>query len=150
MKEEYQQQLIEDSVHIDDELGQAVARLAFMSDPGENVTDNENIAVKRLNNVCRKYGNSSEVCSMITKGFQKLIDRKHILCEKDLNMEEKQMLESKFSYTIPWDINFKQESLSTPARPTFDASSRTPGGGSLNDYLAKGRTDLVNLFKLTI
>ena len=34
MKEEYQQQIIEDSVRIDDDLGQAVGRLAFVSDPG--------------------------------------------------------------------------------------------------------------------
>ena len=150
MKEEYQQQLIEDSVRIDEDLGRAVAKLAFLSDPEDSITDNEHMAVKRLQSVCRKYAGNPEVCSMISRGFQKLIDRGHVLCLDDLNAEDKQLLDSQYSYTIPWDIAFKQESSSTPARPTFDASSRTSGGGSLNDYLAKGRTDLVNLFKMVL
>jgi len=65
-------------------LGQAVARLAFTSDPEDNITDNESIAIKRLNNVCRKYQGDPSVCSMITKGFQKLIDRGHIIPYNDV------------------------------------------------------------------
>ena len=40
--------------------------------------------------------------------------------------------------------------MSTPARPVFDASSKTSGGGSLNDNLCKGKTDLVNLFSMVL
>ena len=150
MKEEYQQQIIEDSVRIDDELGRAVARLAFTSDPSENITDNEYIAVKRLKNVCTKYANNSKVREMISKGFQKLVDRKHILLYEDLSAGDQDMLNEEPSYHIPWDIAFKEDSFSTPARPVFDASSKTSGGGSLNDNLAKGKTCLVNLFGMVM
>ena len=50
MKEEFQQQVIEKSVTIDEGRGKAVARLAFLTDPAENLQDNEYIAIKRLKN----------------------------------------------------------------------------------------------------
>ena len=150
MKEEFQQQVIQESVKIDDDLGRAVARLAFTSDPTENLSNNEHIAIRRLKDVCRKYGQDPVVSSMISKGFKKLLDRGHIVLYENLNDEEKKLVDLEPSYTIPWDINFKQESYSTPCRPTFDASSKTPGGCSLNDNLAKGRTDLVNLFSMVM
>ena len=65
-------------------------------------------------------------------------------------MADKVMVDDGLSYTIPWDINFKEGSMSTPARPTFDASSKTSGGCSLNDNLARGRTDLVSLFSMVM
>ena len=61
MKEEFQQQIIEQSVKIDENIGQAVARLAFLSDPSESLTNNENIAVRRLKEVCRKYGGKPDI-----------------------------------------------------------------------------------------
>ena len=86
----------------------------------------------------------------ISKGFQKLIDKGHIVVYDDLSEEDKQLVDSEPGYVIPWDVGFKMESLSTPARPVFDASSKTPGGASLNDNLAKGKTDLVNLFAMVL
>ena len=150
MREEFQQNIIEESVTIDENLGQAVARLAFLSDPSENIVNNEHIAVRRLNNVCSKYGKSPEVASKISKGFQKLVDKGHILLYDDLSAEDKKLVDSEPIYVIPWDVGFKSDSLSTPARPVFDASSKTSGGGSLNDNLCKGRTDLVNLFSMVL
>ena len=150
MKEEYQQQIIEDSVRIDDDLGQAVGRLAFVSDPSENIINNENIAVRRLKNVCKKYANNSAVKEMISKGFKKLVDRGHILMYEDLSVPEQEMFEEETSYFIPWDVSFKEDSFSTPARPVFDASSKTAAGGSLNDNLAKGKTNLVDLFGMVM
>ena len=54
------------------------------------------------------------------------------------------------TYTIPWDVGFKESSLSTPARPTFDASSKTSGGYSLNDCLAKGDASLIDLVSMVL
>ena len=53
------------------------------------------------------------------------------------------------SYDIPWDIAFSG-SISTPARPTFNASKNTPGGTNLNDTLAKGIPNLVNLLHMAL
>ena len=41
-------------------------------------------------------------------------------------------------------------SLSTPVRCTFDASSKTPGGTSLNQILAKGDADLASLLEMML
>ena len=40
--------------------------------------------------------------------------------------------------------------MSTPARPVFDASSRTPGGESLNNLLPKGVPDIVRLLDMVL
>ena len=40
--------------------------------------------------------------------------------------------------------------MSTPARSTFDASSKTPGGTSLNQILAKGDADLASLLEMML
>ena len=150
MKEEFEQQVIEESVTIDSQLGQAIAFLAFTSDPVETLGENEHIAIKRLQNVCRKYSGLPEVKSMIIKGFQKLIDKGHIIMFDQLDEHEQHTIESGPSYTIPWDVGFKQESLTTPARPTFDASSKTQDGLSLNDNLAKGKANLINMVNMCL
>ena len=150
MKEEFQQQLIEESVVIDDELGQAIAYLAFLSDPSESLGESEHIAVKRLQNVCKKYASNPNIKSMILKGFQKLIDKGHIIMYDELEESDRKLIESSPGYTIPWDVGFKTESISTPARPTFDASAKSQGGLSLNDNLAKGRVNLINMVNMVL
>ena len=49
------------------------------------------------------------------------------------------------THYIPWRVVHKPTSLSTPTRMVFDASSKTPGGESLNSILAKGSNTLANL-----
>ena len=69
----------------------------------------------------------------------------------DLPTDVQQRIKSaRVSYTIPWDVAFKEGSVSTPARPVFDASSKTPGGSSLNDLLAKGQPDMVRLIDMVL
>ena len=53
---------------------------------------------------------------MITKGFKKLIDKGHIRLYDSPDSADKVMVNDGLSYTIPWDINFKKGSMSTPAR----------------------------------
>ena len=78
-----------------------------------------------MKNICRKYGQNEEVKNMIQKGFQKLLDRGHIKRLEDLTKEQRDKIEnSSDAYTIPWDVGFKESSQSTPATPTFDASSK--------------------------
>ena len=141
MREEFQQQVIEDSVVIDDDLGQAITFLAFISDPSESIGENHHIAIRRLKNVCNKHSSMPEVKTMILRGFQKLVDRGHVVVLNDLSNVEKEHILSNPSYTIPWDVAFKEESLSTPARPIFDASSKSQDGLSLYKHLAKGKYD---------
>ena len=101
MRDEFQQQVIEDSVVIDDDLGQAIAYLAFVTDPEEGLGANEHIAIRRLKNVCQKYSSMPEVKNMILKGFQKLVDRGHIAMLDSLDTSDREMVLSSPSYTIP-------------------------------------------------
>ena len=99
--------------------------------------------------MCNKYGGDETVAKMINEAFDKLIDRGHIVLLKDLDKElQDKILNAKTGYFIPYDVAFKEGSLSTPARPVFDASSRTPGGESLNNLLAKGSPDFAKLIHL--
>lgn len=151
MQQEAEQELIKDSVRIDQDMNRALAFLAFTADPELHLKNNFHIAVKRLNNVCRKYSKNQNVKKMIMKGFQKLVDRGHITELKNLTPDQRQRIESSdVSYWIPWDVGFKETSTTTPARPTFDASSKTSTGFSLNDILAKGSADLVSMVSMVL
>ena len=81
----------------------------------------------------------------------RLLKNYSIVLLKDLSPDIQDKIKSaKCSYTIPWDVQFKEESVSTPARPVFDGSSRTPGGYSLNDLLAKGDPNVVRLLDMVV
>ena len=59
-------------------------------------------------------------------------------------------------YYLPWRIQFKPGSASTPARAVFDASSGTrrrkdnSGGRCLNDLVCKGPIDSMDLLKVVL
>ena len=151
MMQEAHQEIIRESVFIDKELNRGVAKLPFITDPTGRLTNNTRLATKRLENVCRKYGSDPEVRDMINAAFDKLISRGHIVYLEDLTTDLQQKIKkAKVSYTIPWDVAFKEDSVTTPARPVFDASSKTPGGNSLNDLLAKGSPDMVRLIDMVL
>ena len=56
IKAEQEQELIKDSVHINWKAKKASAYLALCADPKLYLTDNRSVALRRLQNVCRKYG----------------------------------------------------------------------------------------------
>ena len=83
--------------------------------------------------------------------MNKLIDRGHIKSIDNLPDEVREdIVNSKTSYTIPSDVAFKEESVSTPARWVFDAGSKTSAGYSLNDILAKGTNNLILLINMVL
>ena len=94
---------------------------------------------------------------MIVKAMTKLFDNGHVSLLKDLPPEQQKLiLDQPVQYFIPWRVVFKASSISTPARPVFDCSARTPisadgkGGGCLNDLMAKGRGMSFNLVKMLV
>ena len=151
MKQEAEQEVIKSSVFLDEQKNRAVVKLAFIADPIENLKPNRYVALKRLNNVCRKYANEPEAVQMICDKVAKLHNLGHIKFWEDLSADQKQRIEkSPTNHYLCWDVGFKEDSLSTPARPVFDASARTPGGTSLNDLLAKGITTLARLVEVQL
>ena len=151
MTQEAHQELIRESVSIDKEKGRAVAKLPFLEDPKGKLTPNAYSALKRLDNVCKKYSSNKEVLTMVNAAFNKLFKNGHIILLSDLNRDLQEKLENAWpSYYIPWDIAFNETSISTPARPVFDASARTPGGESLNNLLPKGIPNIVRLLDMVL
>ena len=90
------------------------------------------------------------------KAFEKLFINGHAAFIEDLSVEERAMFEEKeVQYFIPWRIAFS-DSVTTPARPVLDASSRTDfradgsGGKSLNNLVCQGKIESINLLKLIL
>ena len=148
LRQEAEQILVKDSIELMD--GYAVAKLPFMLSPEENLKNNRTIALKRLDNVIKRYCKDPEMKKGLFNAWDKMITKGHLVFLKDLGSKDREQIQnSEVSYWIPWNVNFK-ESLSTPIRTTFDASSQTCTGLSLNDCLAKGTPNLVQLLKLVL
>ena len=151
LKQEAEQELIKESVYIDRKEGKAMARLPFKADPKQFLADNNYVAQKRLQNICKKYFKEESVRTQILAAFEKLRKRGHIKHYEDLTEDQRKKLESaESSYTIPWDVQFKGNSISTPIRTVLDASSKTSTGFSLNDILAIGLPNLVLLIDVLL
>ena len=151
IRQEAEQQIIKESVHIDKDLGRAVAKLPFMVDPSDKLVDNSKVAAKRLDNVTKKYSGDPEVREMLEKSMKKLLDNGHVVLLDELPPELRNKIKNaSSSYTIPADVAFKEGSVSTPARWVFDAGSKTSKGYSLNDLLAKGTIDMVRLVDMVM
>ena len=148
MKQEAEQRLIQNSIEIKE--GYAEAKLPFTLPPDENLNCNRNIALKRLDNVIKRYCKDPIMKQGLMQAWDKMINKGHLrfIGEFDPNIQN-MIMSSKVSYYIPWNVNFK-DSISTPIRTTFDASSQTSTGLSLNDTLAKGNPNLVELLTLAL
>ena len=57
--------------------------------------------------------NMPDVKIVILNGFQKLVDRGHIVILDTHDERDRLDILTGSSYTIPWDVNFKEDSLST-------------------------------------
>ena len=151
LKQEAEQELIKESVKVDLEKGRAIAKLPFkVAEPREYLADNTIIAQKRLQNLSRKYQHDQKVKTEIIAAFKKLREKGHIKFYEDLNQDQRKTLEAQTGYTIPWDVVWKETSLSTPARTVYDASSKTSTEYSLNDILATGIPDIVKLLEVLL
>ena len=150
IQQEAEQCMVRDSIWIDPEKKRAVARLPFRVDPQVHLTNNRGLAIKMLDKVCEKYCKDEEVVELIEKAFDKLHTNGHIKFWDEISDVEKQILKTApISYYIPWDVAFSG-SISTPARPTFNASKNTPKGTNLNDVIVKGIPNLISLLQMVL
>ena len=117
---------------------------------------NKETAEQVLTQQCRKYSGDGETKETIMKAFKKMFDPGFLLFVDELDDEtKKQFINKEVQYFIPWRIQFK-ESVSTPARPVFDASTRTrrrsdgTGGRCINDLVCKGVIKTLNMIRLLL
>ena len=120
------------------------------------LSTNRSIAEKVLERQCKLYAKDDVTKNMILKAMHKLFSNGHVQFLKDLpEKEQNDILSKPVNYFIPWRVVFKK-SVTTPARPVFDCSSKTPsrpdgtGGRCLNDLMAKGHFMSLNLIKMLL
>ena len=147
--EEKEQFLVANSVRFDSEQGCLVAKLPFILDPSLVIRDNHHIALKILNSQLRKIDKHPETRDDVFNSHFKLESKGHVFPLSSLDQSVQSRVEGSGCY-IPWGVVANPHSKSTPVRLVFDASSRTPGGVSLNQALARGANSVANLLKLLI
>ena len=143
IKEEVEQDVINNSVFVDINNRSTIATLPFMHDPKIKLAPNKHKAMKVFQQQVRKHD--------AIKSDAKLQALGHVDCVSNLSHELQMMLQSNVIQTfIPWRAVWKSNSLSTPCRIVFDASQVTDTGYSLNDLLAKGRNNMNKLQEIMI
>ena len=149
-REEAEQALIEASVELDAAQNRLLATLPFIEDPAVHLTPNKHIAECVLRSQLALFKKKPEMKEDTIKSHEKLVQRGYVKKEQDLSAEERAALNvlPGPGYFIPWRIVHNEGSISTPCRMVFDASSKTPGGNSLNGVLAKGQNRLVKIQSL--
>ena len=55
---------------------------------------------------------------------------------------QKDLRENVIQNFLAWRVVWKEDSVTSPVRPVFDASQPTPSGYSVNDIVAKGKNNL--------
>ena len=156
VREEKEDELVKESVKIDFAAKKISAKIPLRGDPNQFLSDNRAIAVKVLEGQCKKLAADEESREMVVKAFKKLIDRKNALRFDELSEEhQKLMLEKAVQHYLPWRTQFK-DSVSSPARPVFDASSKTPslpdgrGGRCFNDINCKGKINTLDFLNMVL
>ena len=152
LQEECEQFQIEESVSLNVAEKRLIAKLPFTKDPAVHLKPNRKVAEKVLESQMRLIEKNPEMREDIVKSHQKLLYRGFV-CEVDELDEEvrKSIYDTSVpGYVIPWRCVYKYSSVSTPCRVVYDASSKTPGGESLNNILAKGSNRLPRLFNILL
>ena len=157
LKEEAEDALIRDSVTLDYENQRFICKLPLRGKPEDFLTTNMKDANKVLERQVNFYHGEENTRAMIVRAMKKLFGNNHVILLKDLPIEQQNLiLNQPVQYFIPWRVVFKASSISTPGRPVFDCSARTPisadgkGGCCLNDLMAKGRGMSFNLIKMLV
>ena len=78
MKQQAEQELIKDSVRINETINRAKAMLPFLCDSSEKLVNNTRSAEKRLESVVRKYKDDKDIKNKLVKSKNRLINKGHI------------------------------------------------------------------------
>ena len=156
LREEREDQAIRDSITIDWERRKITAKLPLRGPEEKYLSSNRAVAEKVLHSQVIKVKNDPEAKETVIKAFQKLLTHGHAKKIEDLSEEERSLMLSKeVQNYLPWRVVFK-DSVSTPCRCVFDASSNTPtladgrGGSCLNNLCMKGKINTLNLLTMLL
>ena len=147
IKEEVEQDMINQSVHVDLKQRQTIANLPLIHDPAIKLHPNKTKALKVYNQQLKKLNKQPQDIEQIIQSRKNLQDLGRVKFTCNLPKHLQIMLKySSIEDFTSWRIVWKANSVSTPSRLVFYASQIFNTGYSLNDILAKGR----NLLKLSL
>ena len=152
LHQEVEQALLEKSLSYDPVNKVVVATLPFTEDPATALKPNRHIAERVFASQEKMVRKHPEMRADIIKSHDKLRDKGFVIALSDLSEEDSAAFHiiPGDGYYIPWQIVYKETSLSTPIRMVFNASSVTGTGKSLNSILAKGDNNLAKIFDIMI
>ena len=157
LREEAEDYEIRNSVQFNWEKKKIFVYLPLRGKERDFLTSNQDRALKVLESQCKRYYNDEETKVTVNAAFQKLIDKGYIVFLEDMTTSQKNSFTHKeVQYYLPWRIQFKPGSASTPVRVVFDASSGTgrrrdnSGGRCLNDLVCKGSIDSLDLMRVVL
>ena len=149
--EEVEQDLIDKSVTVDLDNRCSSAVLPFTADPDTRLVTNKNSTLKVYNSQVRRLSKSKNDLQDALDAERKLQDLGYVDWLQNLDRETQDMiLGAPVMHFIAWHIVRSGGSVTTPVRPVFNASAKTPSGYSLNDLLPKGTNNMNNLVEIMI
>ena len=148
-REHMDDELIRSSVFFDKKEKKFFCPLPFIEDPATSLAPNKDQAKSVYNKIVKSLKDKPDDKSAIIKSFSKLVDLGYVEPLKNMSKELQQEILSKQLHFIPWNVVYKDTSVSTPCRIVFNGSSRTKSGKSINDILCKGVPQL-NLLPLAL
>ena len=148
-REHMDDELIKSSVFFDKKEQKFCCPLPFIEDPATSLAPNIDQAKSVYKKIVKSLKDKPDDKSAIIKSFSKLVDLGYVEPLKNMSKELQQEIQSKQLHFIPWNVVYKDTSVSTPCRIVFNGSSRTKSGKSINDILCKGVPQL-NLLPLAL
>ena len=90
------------------------------------LTSNRDMALKVLNGICIKAKKNEDMKHGIKEAFDKLFTNDHAAFLEDFEQEVlEKFVKKPVQYYLPWRLVWKSDSVTTPLRPVFDASTNT-------------------------
>ena len=150
-REVHEQSVINESVIFNTEQKRVECTLPLMQDPAKVLGNNDRNAKRVYQRWVTKLNKNPEDLKSIIRSENKLQTRGHVEFLKNLTPEQQKMIQgSPYKYIFPWRPVYNQNSLTTPARLTFDGGDKTSTGVSLNDILPKGINQINSLLEILI
>ena len=150
IEEEGEQHLVDGSVTVNTVEKVSIAPLPFTADPDVRLATNKSSSLRVNHSQIKRLNKSEKDIMDAIAAEKKLQDLGYVDWLSNLDSADQDaILKSPVMHFIAWHI-VRSGSVTTPVRPVFNASAKTPSGYSLNDILPKGTNNMNNLVEIVI
>ena len=113
------------------------------------LAENKKLTLKIYNSQVKRLNRSDKDRIDVLEAEKKLQDLGYVDWLHNLDKDDQEMIQNNLMHFIAWQIVWNQ-SVTTPIRPVFNASLKTPSGYSLNDILAKGTNNMNSFIEILL